>query len=145
MFCQATFSREVTLICQFIEWLNVASILWWAEAQNTLLTELPSFLTAKEVTSFCLHLRVLPRPTAGTVLREHAAEGLLLMLPLLVPEPWKARLDAADMLHQLLLWLDVQLDVSKQLPLPTAHFLCLFSHCSAQPSASSSFPFLWQK
>lgn len=28
---------------------------------------------------------------------------------------------------------------------PTAYFLRLFSHCSAQPSASSSFPFLWQK
>lgn len=46
---------------------------------------------------------------------------LLLILPLLVPEPWKARLVAADVFHQLLLWLDVrldvQLDVSKQLQL----------------------------
>lgn len=66
----------------------------------------------------CLHLRVLPRPTAGTVLGQHVAEGLLLMLHLLMPEPWKARLVAVDKFHQLLLWLDVQLDVSKRLHLP---------------------------
>lgn len=40
------------------------------------------------------------------------------MLPLIVPEPYKARLVAADRFHQLLLWLDVQLEVFKNLQLP---------------------------
>lgn len=91
--------------------------------------------------SFCLHLRVLPRPTAGTVLGQHVAEGLLLMLHLLMPEPWKARLVAVEKSHQLLLWLDVQLDVSKQLHLPIPlHALQDFS-LSAQLNTLALPPF----
>lgn len=69
------------------------------------------------------------------------------MLPLIVPEPYKARLVAADRFHQLLLWLDVQLEVFKnlQLPVPLYTFKDFFFQNSVQPSAFSSIPFPRQK
>lgn len=120
MLCQATVSCEVT------HYLSVHTgprcckhPLRGGSTKHSpcLDSHLATILTIKEVMS-CLHLRVLPRPTAGTVLGQHAAEGLLLILSLLVPEPWKARLVAADVFHRLLLRSDVQLDASKQLQLP---------------------------
>lgn len=91
---------------------------------------LATVLTTKQVLPFCLHQRALPRPTASTVLGQHAAGGLLLILSLSLLEPWEDRLVASDKFYQLH---------------PTPYSLRLFSQYAAQLFASSFFPFPWSK
>lgn len=96
-------------------------------------SSLATILPTKQVLLFCLHLRgqgQLPRPTASTVLGQHAAEGLLSILSLSLLEPWEDRLVASDKFYQLH---------------PTPYSLRLFSQYAAQLFASSFFPFPWSK